>query len=501
MAKWLLRVVLGLVGLVAVALLVLYLWGEKMRRDVAADLQAKGESIVLADFLPPPIPDAENFFGDPEWKELQDLVPAKDGLMVEPRVPHGQRMLDKLSPKLTEAQLADLKAGWPEFSEGLMETCGAVPALWKKQKNLSSPEARRLAEFTLARLQPSEPLYQKLQEWAKRPKADLPQDFTGDALPAFQHLSYLLSASKNLDQRARAELVLGQNETALKDVLLQLHLAETLRGQIGLINWLVEVSTLRIAMGTIRTGLEIKAWQADDLIALEARLQRITLLADYAQCLRGERALLELHMPKVLKRMGEESTSGSVMERFSQFVYRTCVPYDSALTKREYQRTIDGIGQASIDGLPTPWAREFALEKPKDLSWGWPVGFSLKIMRPALLDWEALALETETEIIQTRIACALERYWLKNGSYPETFQALVPEFLAAVPVDIIDNQPMRYRLKSPQEYSLYSVGFNRVDEGGRPAEEHRRKVREGSSTTEKEKHTGDWVWGQRGPKT
>ncbi|OQB96351.1 MAG: Bacterial type II secretion system protein G [Candidatus Hydrogenedentes bacterium ADurb.Bin101] len=62
-------------------------------------------------------------------------------------------------------------------------------------------------------------------------------------------------------------------------------------------------------------------------------------------------------------------------------------------------------------------------------------------------------------------AMALGRYRLAEGQFPETLQALVPEYLAAVPEDPIDLQPLRYR-RDEEGYVVYSIGTNGVDDGG-----------------------------------
>jgi hypothetical protein len=73
-------------------------------------------------------------------------------------------------------------------------------------------------------------------------------------------------------------------------------------------------------------------------------------------------------------------------------------------------------------------------------------------------------------------ASALERHRLRQGSYPPTLETLVPDFLARVPVDPINGQPLRYQLaglaaakgkdSTSPPYRLYSVGADFKDDGG-----------------------------------
>ncbi|MCX6928911.1 MAG: hypothetical protein NT154_37725 [Verrucomicrobia bacterium] len=63
-------------------------------------------------------------------------------------------------------------------------------------------------------------------------------------------------------------------------------------------------------------------------------------------------------------------------------------------------------------------------------------------------------------------AIALKRHQLRHGRSPGTLAALVPEFLPETPMDFMDGQPLRYRLRTNGSFTLYSVGEDGVDDGG-----------------------------------
>jgi hypothetical protein len=95
-----------------------------------------------------------------------------------------------------------------------------------------------------------------------------------------------------------------------------------------------------------------------------------------------------------------------------------------------------------------------------------------------LLSNEATAVDGNTILkplraeIQRRMlvtVLALERHRLRHGKLPDSLQALVPEFLSAVPLDGMDGKPLRYRLKPDGTFVLYSVGENGIDDGGDPS--------------------------------
>jgi hypothetical protein len=63
---------------------------------------------------------------------------------------------------------------------------------------------------------------------------------------------------------------------------------------------------------------------------------------------------------------------------------------------------------------------------------------------------------------------ALRRFWLATKEYPETLDGLVPRYLAAVPLDPFADRPLTYK-RLPAGYRLYSIGDDRIDDGGTPA--------------------------------
>ena len=78
------------------------------------------------------------------------------------------------------------------------------------------------------------------------------------------------------------------------------------------------------------------------------------------------------------------------------------------------------------------------------------------VLRPAELDqafknWKRAQrglpelLRIQTQVNAGQIACALERYRLARGAYPDTFEALVPQFIVKPPRDFINGQPFTYR--------------------------------------------------------
>jgi len=88
-------------------------------------------------------------------------------------------------------------------------------------------------------------------------------------------------------------------------------------------------------------------------------------------------------------------------------------------------------------------------------------------------EWGMAGLSMETffkrrcannlHIEATRATLALQEYARREGDFPDTLKALVPDYLVDLPLDSFDGQPLRYDASLAY---LYSVGENYVDDGG-----------------------------------
>jgi hypothetical protein len=71
----------------------------------------------------------------------------------------------------------------------------------------------------------------------------------------------------------------------------------------------------------------------------------------------------------------------------------------------------------------------------------------------------------KAELRSAVAALAAERYRLAEGHWPESLDVLVPLYLAGVPTDPFDGQPLRLK-QLPEGLVIYSVGVDRTDDGG-----------------------------------
>jgi hypothetical protein len=97
--------------------------------------------------------------------------------------------------------------------------------------------------------------------------------------------------------------------------------------------------------------------------------------------------------------------------------------------------------------------------------------FRFRLSKMALANWRRVfenVMRQETQRSLMIAAIALQRYQLRHGKFPPDLDSLAPEFLATVPVDYMNGQPLHYRVEPDGAFLLYSVGLDGKDDGGSP---------------------------------
>ena len=114
-----------------------------------------------------------------------------------------------------------------------------------------------------------------------------------------------------------------------------------------------------------------------------------------------------------------------------------------------------------------------------------PYNIAEKLFLPALGSAARRFAYGQTSVDMARVAIALERYQLAHGDYPESLVALAPQFIAQLPHDLINGQPLQYRPEVDGQFVLYSVGWNEKDDDGEVVLGKNGAV---------DSNAGDWVW-------
>jgi hypothetical protein len=157
-------------------------------------------------------------------------------------------------------------------------------------------------------------------------------------------------------------------------------------------------------------------------------------------------------------------------------VTRMTRPYRATLATRElkyYEEAIDVARQPLPARLDAAKAMERKYLRPRSVSGQRPnfwtrLTMALSQREAASQVTIAVAGEAETSALArcSEAALAVERYARDHaGALPRSLEQLVPATLASVPIDPFASAPLRYA-PSPDGFKIYSVGANRIDEGG-----------------------------------
>ena len=66
----------------------------------------------------------------------------------------------------------------------------------------------------------------------------------------------------------------------------------------------------------------------------------------------------------------------------------------------------------------------------------------------------------------------------------------MPDYLAKLPLDPLDQKTLRYTTTDDGRYQLHSIGFDMIDNNGKV----RAKLHYTGDIKEEERNKGDWIW-------
>ena len=470
--------------------------GARTWQNYKREMEAKGEHFDAARLIPPQVPDAQNFAMTPYFAWVFNLPPevlrqplqratktANDIVGVDDLVAKHATNLGSLLPDSVilprrftctwRYGLADDLLLW---AAGFQDTnSAALPA------EITDPA--QAASFILDNLKTCETTLAELQSAGARPSCrfNIPYEVydTPQALSALlEHFVLIKGLDRFLTLHAEAEMVLGRTDQALKDLQVMFRMDDGLKDEPLLISQLVRLAGAAIILESVGQGLAEHRWSEAQLQVLQDRLQKTDLIASTVQALYGERDLCSN------RKFDQGYISPPGWNRLEQLnlnrAFNQTVLPRIDLAGREispsFNHSMDLVFHQSYEGK------------------GFSAFLHHNIMASMMLPGfsgvgEKVAL-AQSGVDLAMLACALERYRLAQGQYPEELAALVPRFVAVLPHDIINGQPLKYRRTEDGRFVLYSVGWNEKDDGGVVATKDKPPRLDALQ--------GDWVWQYRG---
>ena len=493
-----------LIGMTVLATLITVFYTEEDWRGKHAwenykrEAEARGERFDAASVVPPPVPDEQNAFFAPivadalKWHGSghTDGSEAQDVDVVHQMNFNIWRGNSELWPKSfgnwQKGTLTDLKP-WQQY---FREFAGTPEGRTNGFPVASQPQTPA-ADILLA-LSCFDPALKDLRQAFKRPYARMPLDYDQGFDVAGELLPYLASmkrCAQFLQLRILAELDSGQNQQALDDIKLLLGVTDSVRDQPFLISLLVRMAILHITLQPVYEGLAQHQWSEEQLAALETELANEDFLADCKLALRGEKifAIQSFEKQRITREMREDDSSGtnkiktvSLRLMPSAFFYQN----ELAFAQMHQQYILPLIDLTNRIAAPAALRQSQAAMQAQMKHYS-PYKVQALMDGPAIVGIVKKIAAVQTDIDLARVACALGRYWLAHGAYPETLDTLSPKFIEKLPHDIINGQPLHYRRTDGGQFVLYSVGWNEMDDGGEV-------VLKKSGSVDQEQ--GDWVW-------
>jgi hypothetical protein len=336
-----------------------------------------------------------------------------------------------------------------------------------------------------------QPDFDLIREALKRPYARMDGDYSDPVNMPIPNFVNVRLAAQTLAQRAQCYLLLGQPEKALSEVTLLHDLCRLLEGAptgkpITLVAAMINVAVTGLYVETVADGMRLKAWNESQLVALQKQLNEINLPPFVAEALHEEQVgscrIIEIYVLNNKKN-----------PKFPYWL-RGWIYQNLVTVAMLDQKVIDSF--EPVTDLVVPHIMDSSHhEIETKLSHLSPYSFFATIFIPNFTKAMQTTVHNQTLANEAQIVCALECYRLSHGDYPESLEALAPQFIEKLPHDIIGSQPsqssgsasqpLHYRRIGDGKFLLYSVGWNEKNDGGQVVLKP-----DGSEDLEK----GDWVW-------
>lgn len=269
----------------------------------------------------------------------------------------------------------------------------------------------------------SEDMYTKLGE--KRGEA---------FLYPINSLSSLKTLARHYGDKARLYAYSGQREKTLEELQPLLNLASLEGYNSTLIEGLVRIAIRAMAAATVHSIILEDVLNEEDLLSIQTRFSRMNMMEDLRQTLEGEEAFCEKMFdvmdPSFMEGFWQQALAKLV--RFSGYMDLNKAAIFKAM--RGFRAAIDTEGQTLDYAV---WKK--VADMPKSI-------FNILARQtiPAIGKASNKYLQIQSHRDVVILGCALERYRMKEGSFPEALEALIPEYLPQMPPGSLSQGNLSY---------------------------------------------------------
>ncbi len=273
----------------------------------------------------------------------------------------------------------------------------------------------------------------------------------------------LLRLSDMIEVRARMEVEAGDTAAAAQTLKLGFAMADSFSGEKMFMLSFWRELIARNMIRPLREMLVIGDPSSPQLVSLQRVVEGSAAGAPFWQGLECE--MKSIHALFIELEAGDWGRAPFYIdESFVQnpVTLWLCLPAlrdDHAYALDLWDRIIDATKAA----YGTPWGKPVPLDLPHPPRW-------YQVVSKEEIPWELSDLErfrrrriTRTSLAAT--ALALRRYRLDHGSYPDELGALVPSYLAKIPIDAFTLKPPVYR-RAGAGFQLWSEAEKKAYKSG-----------------------------------
>ncbi|HEY5915452.1 MAG TPA: hypothetical protein VJA21_33125, partial [Verrucomicrobiae bacterium] len=451
----------GVVAIVVVSLVTGYYAYQNWRsthawRSFQNSLERKGESLSLRPLLSEAVPDSANFARSPAFLGLLSKTNRQTAALFA--------QLRSVVPPNSFSQAKSMMLDWTRQTPSTLQDF----AFWARPKSGSGTRTRRQGDAAaiLQGLQSQSRLLRELAAAANRLTAfqtSTNRDAGAVLRPVPEQVLVLERLHLLLQVRACAALALGQNADAAEDVLTGLRLARLAR-QLPDVRSTVRVQVLLArSLQPLWDGLSQHAWTGPQLTAFQHELAGFNLLADYTNAVQRV-VLAHIEVWRAIpdstnSYVGDPAWDAAYAHELALQLQPRASWFDSCIQLHDAGRSL----MAQVDVAA---GRIWAAASWSNLN-GLPLDSPSRELLQQSLWWganPAVVAFAQTSVNQAIVACALERFRLVNGGYPQTLEELVPALLDRVPHDAVSGRPIAYQPAPDGGFVLRGVGPNGTDD-------------------------------------
>ncbi|QIF05267.1 hypothetical protein G5S37_28405 [Roseimicrobium sp. ORNL1] len=310
------------------------------------------------------------------------------------------------------------------------------------------------------------------------------------------HLGALQSFSNGLSLRAKAAAQAGEYARAHEATLCLARIAEATCQEPHLIGLLVGVTSASILSQTTWELGTAHCGTADDFLRLQQALEKFDLRQDAVRAFKqeivaGVDSLLYLKRNRQLPSSSLDEPSWDSMQKLVWLVpegwFDSNAAHVATLNLEYIVKPLRDRGWAS--SLVEGERLEARLKAAKAEIWRHTDMIVAVLAMPAFTRFVDRAAYAQSFLDRAIVACALERFRLERGAYPDALTELARAGEKPLPLDILSGKPMGYRKTTGGRYVLWAVGFDGKDDNG-----HRPSTGSYRDKPTNRQYEGDWVW-------